>query len=1150
MMAVTRFLTDRRLLDDDDAHKITETDQLYNTLYINVFIFLSLSIVFELIRHMKSIFMNRLVKKFIRSNRVPEKPAVYPFAWIWSIISIDQEEVLRMVGLDGYMLLRYLIVCFRAACFYSFWGLLLMAPIYSFGKGDLSGWNRYTIANVTDDNESTTLWMPVVFCYLFSIFLCQLMYYEFKHFIEKRVDYLVQGDPDTETQTYYTIMIEKLPSKLRSTPILIDFFERLFPNEIYSVELALDLNELEDLTNHRKKIRHNLEKSIALWKAANFRPIIWLPPSFYEGMSAKPVPVTQTTSMYNTCMYSIAKCCGYAIYDAIEHYTLLLEVLNNNVSTMQQQCNEQRIQRDQLERNRLKELQNTLPLRVIQSSANQIMKRTLFPTTEHTALKTETIFPKFGKSSRQTRSNDRLATLDSQEIVEDCSRSVSTQNDMTNDISSEKVDDPSIVVNPLQSSEGSMKEKNEDMLDNSSRSTNTVSDRDGSNVKNVFTLGTKMIGSGVEGLAKESLKTAEYATYGALKGIKEATRALEYLTLGAYYRISSTAFVTFKSRFISCCSLQMLLSHEYYMIDVQPAPNPKNIIWENVSIPMKQINIRRSISDGTLMVGAVFWSIVVAFISAVSNLESISQEFPALQEYSNTEIYKFFNNYLAIGVLLILLALLPFVFDFISRNYEGLKMESEIQNSIMTRYFYYQLANVFVAVGLGSIATSIHQILENPSSILSILGNSVPSFSIYFANLLITRTFTGLVIEMLRIFPLLQIVTVSCCSDKKKYTRRELRQGPFSDPPMLYGWIYPNILMVLMILVTYSCLAPFISPLCVVFFGYAYLMYKYQLLYVYINSYQAGGYMWYAVFDRTMLALFCGVLTLLCYLAIRQTYVSGPFYAILPLPLIVLYFWKYCNKVFRGPANQLSVEKAIELDAAIALKKLQHESTPEESFSPTLFRQPSLVEGRLRPAAYRASPSNTMSGDEEEGIRYDHGQSLHSLAVERLTDDSIRTHCDVVDSIQSIDEQERGSTAFHGIDNDKKVVDNAVFPTQITAVNGKCSSDCNAVSYSTPREKKKNRNPAELFNNSLEDDESEEIEIEVNAFLEDCPSPIPLQTHPRRTSLEALLRLTSSITTAQPTNEQSPILDESEAGDAVNYGSVEESAAVELKSMP
>lgn len=230
-------------------------------------------------------------------------------------------------------------------------------------------------------------------------------------------------------------------------------------------------------------------------------------------------------------------------------------------------------------------------------------------------------------------------------------------------------------------------------------------------------------------------------------------------------------------------------------------------MWENVSIPLSQIKIRQGIADGTLIVGALFWSLVVTFISAVSNLESISRVIPALQDYSNTELYQFANNYLAIGLLLILLAILPFIFDFIARSYEGLKTESEIQNSIMTRYFYYQLANVYVSVGLGSVASSLHEILANPSSILGILGASLPSFSIFFANLVIIKTFTAVPIEMLRVFPVLDILSVSLCMDKRKCTRRELRTGAFADPPMLYGWIYPNLMMILMIMLTYCCVS-------------------------------------------------------------------------------------------------------------------------------------------------------------------------------------------------------------------------------------------------------------------------------------------------------------------------------------------------------
>ena len=133
----------------------------------------------------------------------------------------------------------------------------------------------------------------------------------------------------------------------------------------------------------------------------------------------------------------------------------------------------------------------------------------------------------------------------------------------------------------------------------------------------------------------------------------------------------------------------------------------------------------------------------------------------------------------------------------------------------------------------GSIASSLHQIIESPSSILSILGTSLPSLSIYFTNLLIVKTFTAVPLEMLRVWPLIEILSVRMCQDKKKCTIRELKTGAFANPPMLYGWIYPNLLMVLMIISTYCCIAPLLVPFGMLFYAFAYIMYKVQTLFMY-----------------------------------------------------------------------------------------------------------------------------------------------------------------------------------------------------------------------------------------------------------------------------------------------------------------------------
>ena len=171
-----------------------------------------------------------------------------------------------------------------------------------------------------------------------------------------------------------------------------------------------------------------------------------------------------------------------------------------------------------------------------------------------------------------------------------------------------------------------------------------------------------------------------------------------------------------------------------------------------------------------------------------------------------------------------------------------MKLESEIQNAIMARYFYYQLVNIYVTVGFGvdDIVVQITKIIQDPHLLIVILGQTVPSVSLYFASLVIVKIFVVVPIEMIRFWQLSTILSMTYIMDKRKCTRRDLRTGAFYSWPMLYGWIYPQLMMVLMIQVTYACIAPFLMPLCTVFFMFSYTMYKYQLLYVYINTDQSG----------------------------------------------------------------------------------------------------------------------------------------------------------------------------------------------------------------------------------------------------------------------------------------------------------------------
>jgi len=107
-------------------------------------------------------------RQFQRSHRSPK-----PFALSWwkDAWSVEQDELLRCVGLDSYMFLRFLRLSARMAAMGTLLSLVLL-PVY--GTGDEAGestveFNSLTLAKVTQG--SNRIWASVVCWWVFVAFV-------------------------------------------------------------------------------------------------------------------------------------------------------------------------------------------------------------------------------------------------------------------------------------------------------------------------------------------------------------------------------------------------------------------------------------------------------------------------------------------------------------------------------------------------------------------------------------------------------------------------------------------------------------------------------------------------------------------------------------------------------------------------------------------------------------------------------------------------------------------------------------------------------------------------------------------------------------------------------------------------------------------
>lgn len=263
-------------------------------------------------------------------------------------------------------------------------------------------------------------------------------------------------------------------------------------------------------------------------------------------------------------------------------------------------------------------------------------------------------------------------------------------------------------------------------------------------------------------------------------------------------RMSSTGFVTFNNLVGVTMAAKLPLSHDPDVIKTEIAPDPRDIIWANAHVNESYSRGREFTANVCTGLGALLWSTIVAGIQTISNIDHLATVpgLSWLQDLGGGQLTTFVNGYLPVVALLTIIGILPSLFKKIAYTFESRKTQSDVQNSILGRYFYYQvnstlfairfnlksltllfllkLANIYITVTSGSIWMAFSTIVDHPGAIFEILGRSLPTMVGFFVSLLMTKTLAGLPMVMLRIPALLRKVMIRLFFRQKFLTEREI----------------------------------------------------------------------------------------------------------------------------------------------------------------------------------------------------------------------------------------------------------------------------------------------------------------------------------------------------------------------------------------
>ncbi|TYG56362.1 hypothetical protein ES288_D08G058600v1 [Gossypium darwinii] len=374
--------------------------------------------------------------------------------------------------------------------------------------------------------------------------------------------------------------------------------------------------------------------------------------------------------------------------------------------------------------------------------------------------------------------------------------------------------------------------------------------------------------------------------------------------------IVPAAFVSFKSRWAAAVCAQTQLCRNPTLWLTEWAPEPRDVYWDNFAIPYFELTIRRLIIAVALFFLIFFFMIPIAFVQSLANIEGIQKVFPFLKPLIRIESVKsVIQGFLPGIVLKIFLAVLPQILMTMSKI-EGYPSISALDRKSAAKYHMFILVNIF----LGSIITgSALQQLKTfidlpPTEIPKTIGVYIPMKANFFITYIMVDGWAGVAAEILRLVPLVLFHLKNTFLVKTEQDRYEAMEPGSIDFPVGE----PRIQLYILLGLVYAPITPFLLPFIIIFLAFAYVVFRNQVINVYDPKYESAAAFWPDVHKRVVIGLFISQLLLLGLLSTKK--IGRNHFALLPLPVLTIWFFMYCKGRFESGFIRFPLQEAMVKD--------------------------------------------------------------------------------------------------------------------------------------------------------------------------------------------------------------------------------------------
>ncbi|KAF8838304.1 DUF221-domain-containing protein [Paxillus ammoniavirescens] len=393
---------------------------------------------------------------------------------------------------------------------------------------------------------------------------------------------------------------------------------------------------------------------------------------------------------------------------------------------------------------------------------------------------------------------------------------------------------------------------------------------------------------------------------------KEADERVQKWRRSGKPKATHVAFVTFEKMSSAQIAMQTAHSSDPWEVKTHPAPEPRDIVWSHIAHTPGSLLCREILVLAAVGLLLFFWIFPITALASLLSYKEIKKVMPWLGRLidNNDKIRAIVQNSLPSVAMITLNAILPFILEGLTYA-QGYKARSWVEYSMLRKYFLFLLVNVvFIFLLASTYWQLVRDLANSPAKIPEKLAEALQQGQAkhFFLSYVILQGIGIMPLQLLNLGVLIPRMIFRIF-----WTRTPRDFAELNAPPMInYGIVYPQAILIFVITILYSVVQPLIVIFGAIYFGVAYIVYKYKLLFVFYKPYESRGQAWPLTFVRLIWGIIIFQIFMIGILTLRQCYIMSSLLA--PLVVATVVWAWYIHEAFRPLSNAVCLSSVCEVE--------------------------------------------------------------------------------------------------------------------------------------------------------------------------------------------------------------------------------------------